>query len=704
MNYNFNKRIIFFTITPSLIIGVLLSILLFKYENYSSFLFLFSVQIIIYSYSCYKLCQLFANNSQPPSFIENDSYTESKAKFLTNITHELRTPLNGIIGFTQQIKKTQLTLVQKDYLSTIEKSACNLLSIINDILDFSKLNADKLTLEIIPFNLQQILYDVIRLNSAAAHEKGLDITLQIDSNIPNSLIGDPLRLQQILTNLIGNAIKFTKIGNVDIKVQLIAIQQNSVEIEFSIKDTGIGISKEQQQKLFNAFEQADASIARSYGGSGLGLIITKKLIEKMQGNIILASNLHQGTNVLVNLNLSVSRLNTCQKITTNILAGKKIIVVEPNTTYANILKHQLHIINMQTKIVNSVKDISDNCDYIILGISPNKYNTSFSKIMTDISILSKFTSKIILTLPTTELVITEQLVKLGIPNCYERPLTGQFLIEALLNASNINPIQNPPENHSETFTKSAAKILVVDDNLANLKLMQALLTEHIENITLASSGQEALDFANNNSFDMIFMDIQMPIMDGIETSYKIRTFSKNKTTPIIAVTAHIMESDKEKLQLVNINDYLLKPIDESLLLLKLKKWDIFKKPVVISAPKTKDTKDKHIDWSLALKNCANKPKLAQDLLVMLIDSFCEVREQIELSFINNEHDLLPIIHKLHGSCAYCGVYELKKLCLFIENKLKSGFKIKSIEPELLELLDELNNIEKNSSIYLEKED
>ena len=226
-----------------------------------------------------------------------------KSEFLANMSHELRTPLNGVIGFTRQMLKTQMTNSQKDYLQTIEKSANNLLNIINDILDFSKLEAGKLALENIPFEFQDALEEVISLQATTAHEKGLELTLKVDSTIPAGLVGDPLRIQQILTNLMGNSIKFTEHGNIDISVEMRAQHEDYVELQFMVRDTGIGISERQQAQLFQAFSQADASISRRYGGTGLGLVITQKLVNQMDGEISLTSRLHQGSTFWFTLRL-----------------------------------------------------------------------------------------------------------------------------------------------------------------------------------------------------------------------------------------------------------------------------------------------------------------------------------------------------------------------------------------------------------------
>lgn len=264
-----------------------------------------------------------------------------KSEFLANMSHELRTPLNGVIGFTRQMLKTRLSSSQQDYLQTIEKSANNLLTIINDILDFSKLEAGKLLLENIPFDFTDSLDEVMKLLAPSAHEKGLELTLKVDNRIPTGMIGDPLRIQQVLTNLIGNAVKFTERGNIDVSVELKTDRDESLELQFMVRDTGIGISERQQAQLFQAFSQADASISRRYGGTGLGLVITQKLVSQMGGEISLTSRLHQGSTFWFSLQLHKTDLPVSQPIHTHGLQNKKLLLIEPNMQAASVLQQRM---------------------------------------------------------------------------------------------------------------------------------------------------------------------------------------------------------------------------------------------------------------------------------------------------------------------------------------------------------------------------
>ncbi len=623
-----------------------------------------------------------------------------KSEFLANMSHELRTPLNSILGFTRQMLKSQLNTNQVDYLQTIEKSANNLLGIINDILDFSKLDANKLQLESIKFDFEDSLDDVLLLLAPMAHEKGLELNLRIDPKIPLNLIGDPLRIQQILTNIIGNATKFTQCGYISVSVEFKQQFQNKVYLQFTVKDTGIGISEDQQSQLFQAFKQADASISRHYGGTGLGLVITKKLIRRMGGDIGFSSRLHQGSSFWFTLTLQSTESQNIPILQQAWCKEQSIMLVEPDNLSRQYLFERLSSRGFQVYahacIPEQVKEVSAVLYCMSLTVKPD-----LTRLLEDFQKAKSASDKVIFCLPTSELTLSETLLDAGVNACLAKPVPIRKILDILKpQAPLLTPLFTPPQQKP---AKKKIAIMAVDDNEANLKLIFALLEEHVTKIVLASSGQKAVEEASKQAFDLIFMDIQMPEMDGVTASKEIRATSLNAFTPIIAVTAHALEGEREKLLSEGIDDYLTKPIDEHMLENMLCTWANHKKvgPFVVKENKAlPPPRIEHIDWAFAVKQAMGKKDIAEELLTMLVASFDEVKIAINESLAGKDVELCSLIHKLHGSSAYSGVPILKQLCFDIETLLKKGALIEDIEPELFELIDEMQTIKRLAPSFL----
>lgn len=635
-----------------------------------------------------------------------------KSEFLANMSHELRTPLNGVIGFTRQMLKTRLSSSQHDYLLTIEKSANNLLTIINDILDFSKLEAGKLLLENIPFDFTESLDEVMRLLAPSAHEKGLELTLKVDHRIPAGLIGDPLRIQQVVTNLIGNAVKFTERGNIDVSVELKASKDENIELQFTVRDTGIGISERQQAQLFQAFSQADASISRRYGGTGLGLVITQKLVTQMGGEISLTSRLHQGSTFWFSLRMLKTDLPVSQPIDTTSLEGKKILLIEPNMQAASVVQQRLIRAGMFVTYRSTMPEEVEHHHFALICLPPGQ-QPPIAILLDRVFKAEQVTDKVIISLPTTELALSERLINAGVSACLGKPLSHRKLFEVLNNEPDdlLEPelLSLPePSQKIEPLT-----VMAVDDNPANLKLISALLSERVETVITATGGRKAVEYAHQKAFDLIFMDIQMPEMDGVTACEAIHKTELNHSTPVIAVTAHAMPGERERLINAGMDDYLTKPIEEHILQQILAKWNqhpenehnqntiINIEPEVISTQQqlVPDNKDISWDWDLALKQAAGKEDLAKDMLQMLLDFMPEVEMLVNEALDGKEIELWPPIHKLHGSCAYSGVPRLKNLCYTIETQLKNNATLADIEPELFELMDEMNHVVKASKAF-----
>ncbi len=631
-----------------------------------------------------------------------------KSEFLANMSHELRTPLNGVIGFTRQMLKTQLTTSQRDYLQTIEKSANNLLTIINDILDFSKLEAGKLLLENIPFDFNDSLDEVMRLLAPSAHEKGLELTLKVDHRIPVGMIGDPMRIQQIITNLIGNSVKFTERGNIDISVELKAERDNAIDLQFMIRDTGIGISERQQAQLFQAFSQADASISRRYGGTGLGLVITQKLVNQMEGDVGFTSRLHQGSTFWFSVRLMKTDLPVSQPLDIQPLLGKKVLLIESNMQAASIIQQNLIRGGLHVTYRSTTPEKVEPHDFALYNLSPGNI-PDMATLEAEICQLEQFAPQVFATLPTTELALSEHLLARGISGCLPKPVASRKLFELLvdpeISTSSLTVVPTVPNKIQPL------RIMAVDDNPANLKLITALLKERVEHVDTATNGRQALEFATQHQYDLIFMDIQMPEMDGVTACREIRKTPLNVETPIVAVTAHAMAGERERLLSEGMDDYLTKPIEEHILEQIFANWIEVPSQaeadtasfIPLDAPQSDEeiiSENGSINWSQALKQSAGKEDLAQDMLQMLLDYMPEVELLVNEALDGKDVELWPPIHKLHGSCAYSGVPKLKKLCNDLETLLKQDSSHEEIEPEMFELIDEMNNVVKASQAFL----
>ncbi|PLR38561.1 two-component sensor histidine kinase BarA [Chimaeribacter coloradensis] len=624
-----------------------------------------------------------------------------KSEFLANMSHELRTPLNGVIGFTRQTLKTPLTPTQSDYLQTIERSANNLLTIINDVLDFSKLEAGKLVLEHIPFALRETLDEVVVLLAHTAHEKGLELTLNVQNNVPEQVIGDPLRLQQVVTNLLGNAVKFTESGNIDINVELRSHDNMKAELEVQIHDTGIGISERQQSQLFQAFRQADASISRRHGGTGLGLVITQKLVKEMGGDISFYSQLNRGSTFWfhINIELNDNFLPSAQPMET--LQGKRLAYIEANDAAAKATLEILATTPLEVTHGTQLAQLpEEHFDILLIGVPLNKRHMreEYKARMPGILALA---DRVIMAVPAQLQIDAEALKKLGVQGCLIKPISSVRLLPLLLDDSQAgllgNKAHRPP--------RLPLTVMAVDDNPANLKLIGTLLEELVEHTLLCDSGVDALALAREQQLDVILMDIQMPQIDGIRAAELIHQLPHHARTPIIAVTAHSLPGERESLLQAGMDDYLAKPIDEAMLKRVLARHhapaatEPDAPPPLVSQASGEPLPS--LDWALALRQSANKEDLANDLLQMLIDFLPQVSERVQ-AIVDGANDdaILALIHKLHGSCSYSGVPRLKQLCAYLEQQLRQNVSVQALEPEWLELLDEIENVTNAAKIRL----
>ncbi len=612
-----------------------------------------------------------------------------KSEFLANMSHELRTPLNGVIGFTRQLLKTSLTPSQTDYMQTIEKSARNLLGIINDILDFSKLEAGKLQLEHIPFSLRDTLNETMHLLGPSAHDKQLELSLRVDADVPDTLTGDPMRLQQVLTNLTGNAIKFTERGNVDVHIEQLGSSNHKVKLNVRIRDTGIGISEEQQRQLFQAFNQADSSISRRYGGTGLGLVITQKLVQQMGGQIRFESELDKGSVFSFSLDLEVSPLPQTDQLPLDRIRNKRLWLLEPDPFARAALLALLAEWQLDVQLLTNDAPWPEMSEQDIVLIGSSTLHTP-QQVISRLDSLSGQQQNTIVLLSSHEPALYEAMLAHGAQHCLSKPLNHRKLLHALL---------TPEASRQQLPAKPSArqlqqiKVLAVDDNAANLKLIAAMLREMVTQVVLCKNGKEAVKQAQSQPFDIIFMDIQMPIMDGISATQAIRSQSLNTETPIVAVTAHAIPGERERLIRQGMDDYLAKPIDESMLARLITDFAHRRHQIV---------GDQQIDWALAVRQAAGKEDLAREMLTMLLASFDEVEPVLDAALAGaiDDSEVLAQLHRLNGGCAYSGVPGLQRLLSQLEQQLRDGVPVSELEPELLELQDALELVRQEAPRYL----
>ena len=626
---------------------------------------------------------------------EAQQANQVKTEFLANMSHEIRTPLNGIIGFARLLDKSNLTRKQEDYVATILSSSQGLLTIINDVLDFCKIEAGKLMLDNRSTNLRETIEDVLVMLAPASQAKNLEVVSLYYSDVPEQLITDPLRLKQVLTNLVNNAIKFTPEGSIVVRTMIEQAQGNKVMVRISVTDTGIGLSKAEQKALFHAFSQADSSTAREFGGTGLGLVISKRLVEQMGGDIGLESVKNEGSTFWFNVKAEIAP--AIQQPPKRIdLRGHTMAVVEPREMSRLALRHQaenwgincLEQQDLDELLSHLQNPEAERIDLALIDVGGFADDDQlYRKIL---KIERELNCPTLVLASTHEDDISYKLLEQGAQHYLSKPVRTQQLYQTLVSMLHPDSTGTPTEDAPLMLgsVRNAIRVLAVDDNAANLKLIVTLLESMGVLVDGVPGGEDAINAIQQTRYDLVFMDIQMPGMDGIEATQRMRRLEPaHQRMPIIALTAHALAEERQSMLDSGMDDYLTKPVDEDQLQRTLFKWtgatlqqDGQSAEAAFAHEETPDSLDIEdlqrlpvVDLVSGLEKASGKLGLARDMFSMLMDTLENDQSQINALYQQGDYKaLLEQVHRLHGATHYCGVPRIQQTARHTESLLKQG--------------------------------